>query len=345
MADQGEKVTFENMHRFGRLQDAGQEIDMNEAFYVACRSVRDFRSREAAALALADTVRAKLDQLSLTSPDPDRVDRANADKLVKGESVSIGPILDNGQVRDVLSYLMAKDVYPMYGEDRRPFRADRPRDGVVIGRYSLQDIARAPHLLHMLLHPRLLGAATAFLGALPTVSICTFVWSFATGQEAQNMQLFHRDNDDFRQCKAFVLLTDTLDAQDGPHVHVRHSVDQDMVRRRLEGRGIAPDHREDLLHRLFDGVPNHRYADSLVEEAFGPESVDVLTGRAGDCFMENTWGIHKGLPPRRAPRLVLQIQYALQPSLFFTYEPVAIPGMDRLSAEDRYVCRAYLKAR
>ena len=45
-------------------------------------------------------------------------------------------------------------------------------------------------------------------------------------------------------------------------------------------------------------------------------AVREITGRAGDAFMEDTFGLHKGQLPRKGIRLLAQFRYSVTPSIF-----------------------------
>jgi hypothetical protein len=118
-------------------------------------------------------------------------------------------------------------------------------------------------------------------------------WSFvhdATEAERNEFaQLYHFDLDDFRFMKFFFYLTD-VDATAGPHVFVRGT------------------HREKRLRHMY---PMRRLEDDDVVRAYGAERVVTIEGRAGDGFAEDTFGLHKGAPPSKTPRLLFQLEFAV----------------------------------
>ena len=66
-----------------------------------------------------------------------------------------------------------------------------------------------------------------------------------------------------------------------------------------------------------------------------------ITGRTGDAFLEDTFGLHKGRPPTTKSRLLLQVEYSINPIAVYGYEAnvVAPAGMKI----DRYINRLYLR--
>jgi hypothetical protein len=149
-------------------------------------------------------------------------------------------------------------------------------------------------------------------------------WSLKGHAQGEHAELFHRDVDDWRFLKLFVYLTD-VDDEAGPHAFV-------------PGSQSAP-----KLLRIG------RYADDQVIESFGPGAIQYYRGPRGTAFLENTFGLHKGLPPRTRNRLMFQVVYSLSE---LPYGPIRsfdatrlAPGELATCLKDPYVNRVYLSAR
>ncbi len=140
--------------------------------------------------------------------------------------------------------------------------------------------------------PKLLEIARNYIGPAAKLMRTQMWWSWATdvSHAARNewAQLFHFDLDDYKFLKVFFYLTD-VDADAGAHVFVR-------------GSHV----RKPLRHRF----PMRRLSDAEVVEHYGADNVLTLEGPAGSGFIEDTFGIHKGSPPRSRDRLILQLEYA-----------------------------------
>ena len=156
------------------------------------------------------------------------------------------------------------------------------------------DIPAAPTIaaLHELaLDSRLVRLATAYFGCRPYLDSIQAWWSLAGNEEPEEAENFHRDNDSIRFLKFFLYLTDVGD-EHGPH------------------KFVVGSHREGKL------LERRRLTDVEVEGAFGVERIKTMTGMAGDAFMEDTWGVHKGQLPLAGPRLLAQFRYSIMPSVF-----------------------------
>jgi hypothetical protein len=148
--------------------------------------------------------------------------------------------------------------------------------------------------------PRILAIAGQFLGCKPTIGYVAAWWSYHTGKGAQQAELFHRDVDDWKFVKLFVYLID-VNESDGPHVYVRHSA------------------RSAKLAEI------RRFTEDEVRQAFGDNNVVAITASAGQGFLEDTFGIHRGLPVTSGHRLIFQVVYSMFPIPYGPRRPVVSP--------------------
>ena len=144
--------------------------------------------------------------------------------------------------------------------------------------------------------PVLQWIAARYLRSLPRFVGANLWWTFPVqaleADRDRHAHLFHRDVDDFRFFKFFFYLTD-VEPGDGAHVCVVAS------------------HREPPRTRPGDRWNIRRYGDDEIARSFPAERIVEICGEAGTGFAENTLCVHKGLTPTRAPRLLLQLQFAL----------------------------------
>ena len=210
-----------------------------------------------------------------------------------------------------------------YGTHPAPFtRATAPQE-VNIGTIDPDDgLSGCPHLLEAANHPDILATVERLLGAPPTIQDYTAWWSFAGRPAAREAQLFHYDRNCFRFVKLFVYLTD-VEIDGGPHAYVRGSADVgDWMRGLEKAKRDDPDNAP----RFLEMINAVRKRDEDVLDFFGPDRIEHITGQAGEAFLVDTSGIHKGLPPTEQDRLLFQATYALLPML--KEPPRPVPRMD-----------------
>lgn len=168
---------------------------------------------------------------------------------------------------------------------------------------DIDDVVDIPEVLALANHPRVLGVVGAYLGCQPTIDSIMAWWSLPGHDQAENEQFFHRDNDSIRFLKLFIYLSD-VGPDCGPHVYVRGSHAQDGCYER------------------------RRHQDEEVERTFGADRVHTFMGPAGTVFIEDTYGLHKGALPTGQRRLLLQIRYTLEPSVFMSRKKSSIAARE-----------------
>ncbi|MDE2454569.1 MAG: hypothetical protein KGL43_13335, partial [Burkholderiales bacterium] len=233
-----------------------------------------------------------------------------------------GPLLSDAQAGELQRYFLGKPVHDPYRDASRRFlpdSAERHPDSH-IAHHDALDIIRAPHLFGLANRPDILAVAADFLGCKPTLGYLASWWSYPTRLGAQQAEHFHRDVDDWRFVKLFVYLTDVA-ADNGPHIYVSRSASSPALRR------------------------IRRYDDAEVVQAFGRDNVLELTARAGEGFMEDTFGMHKGQPVASGRRLIFQAVYSMFALPYGPKSAVARIDEVRLpdgSRPDPWINRLYL---
>ena len=222
-------------------------------------------------------------------------------------------------VEEIKAYFagcLARDPYrPELGRFRAP---DEVPAQTHVSHYDNADIVRAPHLMAIANDPRVLSVVEAWMGVKPTLAALRAWWSTPTASgEPEHAELFHRDVDDLQFIKLFVYLTD-VDEETGPHIFVEGS------------------QRINKLSQI------QRYTDEEVVAVFGEDAVKRFTGPAGTAFLENTYGMHRGLPPRAGPRLIFQPLYAQRPLIFGPRRPV-ISASELSISVDPYINRVFVE--
>lgn len=148
-----------------------------------------------------------------------------------------------------------------------------------------------PTVLDLMTDRGLVEIARRYLKADPIVDIGASWHSFPKGRSSSEAATeFHFDLDRLKWVKVFFFLT-PIDKLTGSHVFVPGT--------HLDG-GIP----SELLSKGYKRLPDKEVAD------FFPEDMWVIPeGAEGTILLEDTRGLHKGLPLIEGHRLVLQFQY------------------------------------
>jgi len=273
----------------------------------------DVRMRRAAAVA------ARLPAFDEHNPES----HAKAASLENQGFVFVDGLIDPKWLAEMKAYFAAQVCSDPYRSHLGTFKGpDQVPAGTHVAFYSNEVVVRAPHALEIANNPKVLGIVAKALGAKPTISSMNTWWSVPAGDgTAQHAEKFHRDVDDWKFIKLFCYLTD-VDEGAGPHIFVRTS------------------------HRLNRLGAIRRYSEEEVFAAFGADNVMRFIGPAGTSFLENTYGMHRGLPPTDKPRLVFQILYSLRPLIYGPKSPVITLRPDEIShGIDPYINRVYCRVR
>ncbi len=217
------------------------------------------------------------------------------------------------QVAEMRAYFCAHEAHDPYRPTLgrfMPLTEAKPETHVAY--FEAATVIAAPHAVALANHPRLLAGLEALFGCKPSIGYLAAWWSLPGDGTPEHAEQFHRDVDDWAFYKFFLYLTD-VDERSGPHVYV-------------------PGSHDSTTHLAI-----RRYTDREAAE-LGAEI--YFTGPAGNCFLENTYGFHRGLPPRDRPRLIFQVTYCLMGLPYAPAKPVAAlpPGFDP------FVNRFYLKS-
>jgi hypothetical protein len=213
----------------------------------------------------------------------------------------IPPVLTDAQLDDVRAYLLPRELQAPNGE-----RFDLPHvpANVCMGSYSLDTIVECPHLLEIANRSDVLAFVERYLGCPPIISAMRIDCAFPFEGRAADVQHFHRDYDEWRFCKLFVYLTDVHD-EEGPHEFVRRS------------------------HRRSGRLRAQFFSLDRIRRDYGLHAIARICGKRGTSFFADTWGIHRGAPPRRGVRMLFQVTYSILPTYKFEYEPVRTPRAAR----------------
>ncbi len=223
--------------------------------------------------------------------------------------------VENNTIDQIKKHLTGASLKERFSPYRSDFTIDDVPPNVHVAVYSTEHILKCPEVLRIANHPLLLSIAAKYLGCKPTISNISIWWSFPADGSAQEAENFHRDVDDWKFVKFFLYLSD-VDIESGPHFFVKSS------------------------HKSTKFLKIRRISDEEVAEAFSKDQVLCMEGKTGDAFMEDTFGLHKGLPPTKNRRLLLQVEYSLNPIAVYHYQKVL--NNDSTHSFDKYINRLYL---
>lgn len=242
---------------------------------------------------------------------------AQIEQLKEDGLIFLPNLVRPDQVADMRRYYETQtcsDIYrPHLGRFIAPGSAPKETH---VGLFDNDQVVNAPHAVAIANHPLVLSLAAAYLGAKPTIDFMSAWWSIPTGGKGEHAELFHRDVYDYRILKFFIYLTD-VDEQSGPHIYIKRTQN-------------AP--------RLTEV---RRLSDEEVAKEFPGQQV-LIDGKAGTAFLEDTYGIHRGLPPATKPRLLYQVMYTLRPGTLGPKAPIArVPAVIDGVTIDPYINRVY----
>ena len=295
---------------YARLKPGRGFVTGHAAAYYAQRCVTNPTARRLIASVLAAGVKSRHAPLA-TRRDSDL---QNVLSELKRDGIAMMPdLFSRSQVDDVVDYFSSHRVFAPQGEGVA--LSELPSEATMAA-YDLSTLVACPWLMTAINQQSILRLASAYLGCMPTICAIGVRWSFPGPQSNNVTQAYHRDPDEWRFLKLFVYLTD-VDEECGPHIYVLGS------------------------HKTRMSLRGKSYTQEQVETQFGKQNMRAVLGTRGKTFVANTIGVHAGIPPQRAPRLMLQVQYSILPNFALDYAPVA-PNTHR--DLDPYVNRLILSA-
>jgi hypothetical protein len=131
--------------------------------------------------------------------------------------------------------------------------------------------------------------AGRYLGCCPVLDMVVAWWSYPTAApDPASAQMYHFDLDRIRWLKAFVYLTD-VSVDNGPHAFI-------------------PGSHRDVGERV---MRDSRYTDAEVLGWYPNVAPQLFTAPAGTVFLEDTLGLHKGIPGKSGVRGVFECEYSI----------------------------------
>ena len=226
-----------------------------------------------------------------------------AQTISNGEIYDFGQLLTANQIDEIHEYLkdqpLANVHYYDYGNRSYSFN-ELLQTNSHYGSYSRDVTLNCPHILSVLFADDIVDSITAYLGTVPTISSINLFWTFNQDSLGKVSQ-FHRDMDDIAFINLLIYLIDMNDIEDGPHQYIKNSANFDYVSGKIQSINVNLD-----SNIFFD----HLWPKSTIEKVFDEEIQEVL-GPAGTVFCSNSYCLHRGVPPKFKPRLVLSVIYSV----------------------------------
>jgi hypothetical protein len=167
------------------------------------------------------------------------------------------------------------------------------------------DFCAHPELLRFMVSRPILDVATRYLGAVPLLAGANLWWS-PPNDSAASSQLFHTDNEDWRQLKVFVNVFDTFD-EHGPFTLLPADVSESVCHRNRYATG-----------RLSD--------EQVFSSAKSDDAVSLVGPSGSGGFVDTSRCLHFGSRGNSADRLVLAFQFLRFDSPTESSAPLRIPA-------------------
>lgn len=290
-----------------------KRLNLSTFFFYLQRTIKSYGLRELISKSEAKLIGAE--KIAGTSELGVTDEEHHAQELKTNGFTEFGQKIEQHVLDEIYNSTKSLLLFDPFRKKLGEFTADNIPEVTHVANYKRHDLVKNEAILKIANDPAILRIAEKFLGATPTISNVNMWWSIAGKSKAEDAQLFHRDVDDLKFCKLFVYLTD-VGPNDGPHTYVKGS---------------------SATNKL---TKIRRYKDEEIEQAFGKENVINFCRPKGSMFMVDTYGFHKGTLPVENNRLLLQVQYSLNPIGVEQYVPVATTAN---GSYNKYINRLLVK--
>jgi hypothetical protein len=231
---------------------------------------------------------------------------------------TFGRYVGTSEYDDILQYLEEHPVYNAHiagcsdSVPRHIGSKDDAAESYQFGAYAEPVIARLPHIEKIVLNADLLAFLKAYFGVPAVLRDLHLWWSFPLptkfGPQPHAGQQFHRDYRAIQDIQFFVCLSE-MPTVDGAHEYFMGTHDEAAFSHGLEGRlSSEPASVQDLVQRVFYPPGDGYGQDEGWATMLAPSLLQVPM-RAGHCLMIDTMGLHRGVPPRLQPRLMLSARF------------------------------------
>lgn len=210
-------------------------------------------------------------------------------------------------------------------------------------RTGASNILHYPAIALLASNPLILNTLEQYFGALPQVGGYEITANVAGREGMVPSSDWHADKGSIAFVKMFVYLSD-VGGENGPHGFIAGSHTADGISAALnQCDRLTPEQKELLIN-------NQRWEPELIDLVFPGKTV-FYGGAAGTAILEDTRGFHRAHRLKSGHRLMLALQWCLDPSTLYETDRVSFDDLpDELhsramkeEARFRYVFQRYLK--
>lgn len=189
--------------------------------------------------------------------------------------------------------------------------------------FETNKIMQCEEVQDLLNNAKLKSFIYKYFGCLPTLNSLN-VYVTTKSSEEKGVQMYHRDNEDFKTLNIFFLLQDT-NKNNGGHGFIKGSHNPDGLRRIIDERKfdqikiIAKNNYGLNLNSIDDlcNMPKDGYGYEKIYEFMLENEIDVH-GNAGKIFSENNFGLHKSIKNTK-DRIIFWLSFSLTSQGAFRY--------------------------
>lgn len=158
-----------------------------------------------------------------------------------------------------------------------------------------------PEVADIAFENKLISFVSAYFQVVPVLSYLKIKSTFANDLPIADTQYFHTDFGSYKILKALIYLND-VEKGGGPFCYIPES----HVRR-------------------FEGWDQKsRFLDEELQGVYGEDCVHRCYGRAGDIFLAETTGFHRGEKPITRKRNILIMTFCVEPEYGFDYQRLKV---------------------
>lgn len=210
--------------------------------------------------------------------------------------------LNDSQIKDFLNELDTKKRYEGHTIAHsvgKPINKNQMKDDSFYT-FESQDIIKIRQVTRILNDTNLKAFILNYFGCIPTLNSLNVYITTKTSIE-KGVQLFHRDNEDFKTLNIFFLLQNSK-KNDGGHGFIKSSHNPYCLKKNISNEQFSKI-KEIALQNYNLNINSINDICNMPKDGYGYEKIyDVLSnlhidvhGKAGKIFAEDNFGLHKSI--------------------------------------------------